>query len=821
MELVEWKCLFLDYDRYNPMVKKTPGKDSSKKRASNKRASGKRKRKTNSRRKGIVLFVFKAGVVVTCLLVLFVFIVYLGLFGPIPSKDNLSRVKNKSATVVYAYDGKIVGKYFLQNRMTIGQENISQYAKEALVATEDSRFFKHKGLDFISLGRVFVKSIVLGNRNQGGGSTISQQLARNLYPRLGFGKLTMPINKVREIFISARLEKIYTKDEILALYLNTVPFGDNVYGIEVAAQRFFGKPSSTLNPAEAATLIGMLAANTAYNPRVNPEKSLQRRNIVLGRMAAQGVLTKEDAESYQSQAITLNYRKLDYNNGPAPYFLEHIRPKIQQILKDEYGEDYNIYTDGLKITTSLDSTLQEYANQALAFHLKKLQGEFEVHWSGRSPWSGNPDILNSSIRSSLRYKDITSGGRSHGSAVEEMKKPIVTTVYDWKSGSAISKSISPLDSLKLSLSTLQAGFLALDPSNGHVKAWVGGRDFHVFKYDHVKAVRQVGSTFKPILYATALSGGMDPCEFISNELRTYEEYQDWTPENFDGNHEGYYSVKGGLVNSVNTISAEIIHQTGIQPTIDMAHNMGISSDIPAVPSIALGTADLSLYEMISAYTTFANLGQPVQPVVLLKIEDWEGKLLWEHETAESLDSALSNETAQAMVHLMQSVVERGTGRSLRSLFELKSDLAGKTGTTQDNVDGWFIGYNPSLVAGAWVGADNSGVHFRTTALGGGAHTGLPIFARFMQQVERDPAYSTIANAQFPPLSDDLLDLLNCWDYSLEDPNMSMLEKLFDGFVKSDTIKRRKLQDPTIQQIEKEKKKKFFEKLRGIFKKKRK
>jgi len=779
-----------------------------------------KKNKAKSGKLRFVMFMLKSGVVIASLLFFFVFAVYLGLFKPIPTKSELSRIKNNSATVVYSHDGKIIGKYFFQNRMTIREENISQYVKDALVSTEDSRFFRHKGLDFISLGRVFVKSILLGNKNQGGGSTISQQLARNLYPRLGFGKFTLPINKVREIFISARLEKIYSKDEILALYLNTVPFGDNVYGIEVASNRFFGKPSAHLNPAEAATLVGMLAANTAYNPRVNPERSLQRRNIVLSRMASEGVLSKDEAEKYQSQRIKLNYRKLDYNNGPSPYFLEHIRPELQKILKDQYGDEYNIYTDGLRITTTLDSTLQSYANQSVDFHLNQLQKEFEIHWSGRSPWTKNPNILNSAILSSSRYKKAKEAGMTHQKALEELRKPVETRVFDWKSGSILLKKISPMDSIKQSLKTLQAGFLVMDPKTGQLKAWVGGRNFQAFKYDHVKAARQVGSTFKPFLYATALSGNIDPCEFISNELRTYEDYQDWTPENSDGNHEGYYSVKGGLVNSVNTISAELIHQLGIKPVIDLAHRMGISSDIPEVPSIALGTADLSLFEMVRAYATFANLGQPVQTVVLLKIEDWQGNLLWEKELDESPDSVLTQETARAMVHLMNGVVERGTGKSLRWLFGLKSDLAGKTGTTQDNADGWFIGYNPAIVAGAWVGADNPGIHFRTTALGQGAHTGLPVFARFMQRVERDPAFSYISMAEFPPLSDDLQARLDCPDYSLEDPDMTLLEKLFDGFVKSDTSKARRLSDPAVRKKEEERKKKFFDRLRSVFKRKR-
>lgn len=773
-----------------------------------------------SLRSALLMLLLKVAVVFTSLFFVFVFAVYLGLFGPIPSKSSLGRIKNNSATLVLDHQGRLVGKYFLQNRMTIGEEHISQHVKNALVATEDSRFFKHKGLDFVSLGRVVVKSILLGNRNQGGGSTISQQLARNLYPRLDFGKLTMPINKVREIFISARLEKVYNKEDILALYLNTVPFGDNVYGIEVASQHFFGQPSSTLNPAEAATLIGVLAANTAYNPRLNPEKSKERRNVVLGRMEDQGFLSKSELEDYLNLPIELNYRKMDYNSGPAPYFVEHLRPQIQKILTDQYGDEFNLFTDGLRITTTLDSSLQEYANQAVNSQMTLLQKEFDAHWSGREPWSGNSDILWTAIKNSDRYQGLIAAGKTSEEAVQEMRKPVKTNVFNGSMGKGEQVNLSPLDSIKQSLKTLQTAFFAMNPQNGQVLAWVGGTNFEYFKYDHIKANRQVGSTFKPILYTVAIQSGIEPCEYISNELRTYADYQDWTPENSDGNHDGWYSVKGGLVNSVNTISAAIINQTGIRPVIEQARKMGIRSPIPEVPSISLGAADLSLGEMVTAYSAFANQGLAVEPVSLLKIEDWQGTVLWEAEPAEPMESAMNSETARLMVEMMKGVVERGTGSGLRSVYGLRSDLAGKTGTTQDNADGWFIGYNPVLVAGAWVGADNPGIHFRTTTLGQGAHTGLPIFGKFLQQIERDPEFRTISQAKFPPLSEELASKLSCLDYTLEDPNMNFIEKLFDRFIQSDTTKSRKLQDPTIIKQEEEKKEGFFKRLRETFRKKK-
>ena len=778
------------------------------------------KKKKPSKKRRILVFFLKLGLVLGVLLSAFIFAVYLGIFGRIPEKDALSRIRNNSATLVYSHDDKLIGKYFLQNRMTIDQENVSQHVKNALVATEDSRFFKHKGLDFVSLGRVFVRTILMGNRSQGGGSTISQQLARNLYPRLDFGKFTMPINKVREIFISSRLEKVYSKEEILALYLNTVPFSENLYGIEVASQQFFGKPSLSLNPSEAACLVGMLAANTAYNPRVNPERSTKRRNIVLSRMEDQKFLSKDEAEFLKAQPIRLKYSKLDYNNGPAPYFMEYIRPKVQAILEENYPKEYNIYTDGLRVITCLDSTLQEYANQAVDVHMKQLQKEFEAHWSSRNPWDGGGDILWTAISSSPRYKGLVASGKNSKEAVELMRKSVETNVFDWESGKGKLKAISPLDSIKQNLKMLQTGFLALNPLDGHILAWVGGRNFEYFKYDHVTSRRQVGSTFKPILYSAVLTSGIDPCEYISNEVRVYPDFQDWAPENSDGEHEGYYSVKGALANSVNTVSAALIDEIGISTVIDQARLMGISSDIPEVPSIALGSVDLSVYEMISAYSTFARLGQPVDPVSVLRIEDWKGEVLWTAPEAEPMDSALDYGTSRVMAEMMKGVVERGTGRSLRWKYGLTSEIAGKTGTTQDNADGWFIGYNPGIVAGAWVGADNPGVHFRTTALGGGSHTGLPIFARFMQEIEKDGDFQSISSAQFPELSDSLADRLACQDFVLDDPNITIIEKIRDVFARPDSVKEKRIKKSDVRKQEEDKKEGFFKRLGKKLKRKK-
>lgn len=728
---------------------------------------GRKQAPDNNLKKNILNWSIKISLAAISLLLIFVVLVYLGLFGRIPAQSELRNIRNHTASLVYSADGIMIGKYFIQNRQTINNENISTHVKNALIATEDNRFFEHKGLDFVSMGRVFVKTLILRDRSQGGGSTISQQLAKNLYPRKDKGLFSIPINKTREIFIAARLEKVFTKEEILGLYLNTVPFGEDVYGIEAAAHRFFGKSSSQLSIPEAATLVGMLAANTAYNPRINPERSMQRRNVVIDRMAAQNLITTAEADVLKRTPIQTAYTRLDHNHGPAPYFMEQVRIQVEAILKENFGDTYNIYTDGLRIHTTLDATLQGFAVTALKNHMAYLQKTFDEHWAQREPWHANPDIFNNALQRTSRYRALKAQGLSENQITEELKKLVSTTVFSHDGEKRV--NISPIDSLKNSLRTLHAGFVAINPANGHVVAWEGGVNFRFFKYDHVTARRQAGSTFKPIVYATAINKGFDPCEFISNERRIYSRHNDWSPTNSDGNHHGYYSLKGGLINSANTIAAEVIHKTGTSDVIQMARKMGIQSPIPNVPSIALGTADLSLLELTTSYTTFANYGRAIQPVILLRIEDNNGNLLYEAPENLAGQEAFNEETARLMVQIMRETIERGTGRSLYSRYNLQGDYAGKTGTSQNNADGWFIGYSPTLVAGAWVGAENPGIHFRSTALGQGAHTALPIFARFMQQAERSPNHRALRSQRFYPLPEELYAMLDCEDFTETTP----------------------------------------------------
>ncbi len=777
-----------------------------------------KKRKTPAKkhkfRKWLLTAFLKLSLGALMFMVIFLSLVYIGMFGRIPTTQDLQKVKNQTATEVYSIDKHLIGKFYIENRRSIDNKSISPHVKNALVATEDSRFFEHNGLDYISLGRVMVKTILLGDHSQGGGSTISQQLAKNLFPRKKEGLLWLPISKAKEMFTAARLEQAFSKEEILSLYLNTVPFGENTFGIEVAANRFFSKSSSALEPHEAATLVGMLAANTRYSPRIHPEQSLERRNVVLDRMAEQSFLKKPECEKYKAKPMGLKYHVLDHQNGPAPYFLEQVRIQAAALLKEEYGDSISLFTSGLRIYTTLNSQLQTFANQAVTIQMQRLQKEFENHWKQKDPWSGHPEVYVSALKRSQRYQLLKKEGLSEEKILTEMERPIPITLLE--NGKEKTVRMSPADSVKHALRQLHAGFLAVNPSNGHILAWVGGTNFKFYQYDHVTSQRQVGSTFKPFVYATALEEGYEPCDYLSNERRIYRLYKNWSPANADGQHEGYYSLQGALIHSVNTIAAELTVKTGPHDVIDLVRAAGIKSDIPDEPSIGLGTANLSLLEMITAYTAFANYGTAIEPVAVLRIEDTRGQILYQAEPAQPLEAAFGEETARLMNHMLQGVIERGTGKSLRGIYRLRSNLAGKTGTTQDNADGWFIGFNPGIVAGAWVGADSPAVHFRSTALGQGAHTALPIFARFMQQAERTGILDGMGRQTFFRLPDYLADKVDCEDFSIEDPDIGFFQKLFG----------RKTQRPdsTNIKIEKERKKEeqkksLLEKMKDLFKKK--
>ncbi len=752
---METKNLSQDYEefanRYLDKVKPKPPKNN------------KRFNFNNINFKKILKYV-GAFILLGCFAVLMLyFMVLSGSFGEIPNKTELKAIKNANASEVYSADKKLLGKYYIQNRTELQYDDISPFAINALVATEDARFYEHSGIDYRSLGRVVFKTILLQKENSGGGSTISQQLAKNLYPRQHYPIIGIVVNKFREMIIAQRLEEIYNKEEMLTLYLNTVPFGGNVFGIEAGAQRFFNTSAKKLKPEQAAVLIGMLKATTSYNPRLYPEKSLGRRNVVLDQMVKYGYLGEEAASSLKEKELELNYNASTHNEGLATYFREYLRQELNKWCKENQkpdGTNYNVYTDGLKIYTTIDSRMQKYAELAMNEHLKDLQKVFDEHWKNQKPWGKNASLIEYAVKQSPRYKQLKNNGLDWKEINKIFATPVEMEVFTWDGEKQ--RKMSPLDSVAHYLQFLHAGLLSMEAKTGYVRAWVGGINHKYFQYDHVTSTRQVGSTFKPIVYAAALESGRNPCEFIENVQRVYPTKDNWSPRNSDGKYGGQYSMQGGLVKSVNTISAELVWETGVPKTIALAKNMGVKSELPDGPAIALGAADISLLEMVSVYSTFANRGLSVEPTYLLKIEDANGNVVADFRKPESRNWVLKKETADMMVEMMRNVVNSGTAQRLRgSRYGIKTDVAGKTGTTQDNTDGWFIGFTPELVTGVWVGGEARQIRFRSLQLGQGANTALPIWAKYMKKVYTDGGFEKLERATFESLNDSLAFVMAC------------------------------------------------------------
>ena len=790
------------------MAKKKTNTGSAKRKPGNRAKKGAKKNSTKLRIWG---WIWKSAVVLFLLGCLFFILVFLGVLGPVPSKTQLKQINNPLASEVYSADGKILGRYYVENRSYATFDEISPNVINALIATEDARFYEHRGIDEIALARVLVKSILLRKDNAGGGSTISQQIAKNLFPRGNYGPLSMPVNKLREAIIAYRLERIYSKEEILALYLNTVPFAENTFGIEVAAERFFSKSPARLDVDEAAVLVGMLKANNYYNPRTHPEKSLGRRNVVIDQMAKYNYLTPEKAVEYKEKPLKIHYRMISYNQGPAPYFLEMIKPELLdwcQENRNAKDEPYNLYTDGLKITTTLDYNLQIYAQQSVKEYMKDLQKVFDNHWKNRDIFKSNPDILKSAIQ------NHNHSGDSYSEELKKYEKKINTTLFTWDG--LENMEVSRLDSLKHYLKMLNAGFIALDPHSAALKAWVGGIDYRFFKYDHVKAPRQTGSTFKPFVYLTALEENIPPNTYYPNQYKVYEEYDNWAPRNSHDEYVGYYNMKGALAQSINTVSVDVLLEAGIDETIDIAHDLGISGDLPEYPSLALGVASISLKEIVEAYAGIVNDGVPVESNYLVEIADKNGKILHTFEQQIEYDPVVSAENCRAVINMMEEVVNSGTGRGIRTVYNIPGDFAGKTGTTQNNSDGWFIGLTPNLVTGCWVGADDPRVHFRTTTLGQGAYMALPIVGKFFYKTYRDKKYSSYVNARFPQPNEEMLAMLD------EPGYREILEIEKHGFNLADIFGRNKkdeLEERQRQTETNDGKEQLWTKIKNIFRKK--
>jgi len=709
-------------------------------------------------------------------------LVYTGLTGPLPTYGELANIRNYTASEVYDANGILLGKYYVENRINADFEEITPEIVHALVATEDARFYEHQGVDFRAMGRVLFKTVLLMDRSGGGGSTISQQLAKNLFARRSYWLFSTPINKLREMLTARRLEKTYSKEEILRLYLNTVPFGGNMYGIKVAANRFFNKPPQELRLEEVAVLVGMLKANTYYNPQHFPDRARQRRNIVLGQMVKYDYLEAGLLDSLQQLPLELDYQPEGHDEGLATYFREHLRLKLEQILK-EYrkpdGTPYNLYTDGLKIYTTLDAGLQRYAEQALDEQMAKVQQSFEKDWDQRTkPWE-RAEALKKYAQNLPAFQELLEAGQSAEDAWQKLQEPREMFVFDWRAEKRELKvRFSSLDSLRHYLSLLRAGLLSIEPQTGLVRAWVGGVDHKYVQYDHVLARRQVGSTFKPVVFAQALRGGAFPCEYIENKPVSLANYQDWSPRNSDGEYGGVYSMEGALSQSVNTIAVELLMKGGIEETAELAQQLGIGGRIRRVPAIALGAVEASLWEMVTVYSAFANGGKRPELHYLDRIATADGSPLvaFERPKPSRFPQVMDPAEAAMVSRMLKTVVDSGTARRLRYGFGLYGPIAGKTGTTQHQSDGWFLGYTPRLVTGVWVGAETPTIHFRTLYRGQGSSTALPIWGSYMKKVRGDKSYRNLFYGSLNLPNDSLQQLMACPPYL---PEMPLLAGIWD------------------------------------------
>ena len=731
-----------------------------------------------------------------------------GVFGSMPDHTILENPRTNLASEIISSDGKTLGKFFFNdNRTPVDFKELPDHLVKALIATEDARYHDHAGIDARGTIRAFV---FLGKK--GGASTISQQLARQLFVGIrSRNKFQAGLQKIKEWVIAIRLERQYTKEEIIAMYFNIYDFNNNADGIRSASRIYFGKEPKDLALHESAMLVGMFKNSSLYNPRQhrNPEGTLNRRNVVLGQMEKYGFISTAEKDSVQSMPLRLNYSPESHREGIATYFREYLRGFMKDWSGDKAnrkpdGTKYNINSDGLKIYTTIDSRMQQYAEQAVRQHMPYLQAEFDnQNTAKRNPTAPFlelereeiEDLMQKGMRRSERWRKLKYDlKKSDAEIIASFSKPAEMTIFSWKG--EIDTTLTPMDSMRYYKSFLHPAMMSMDPQTGHVKAWVGGMNYKHFQYDMVKqGKRQIGSTFKPFVYATAIDQlHLSPCDTLPDtpfciEKDKYGNPEEWCPKNSGGKYGGTRTLKNALANSVNTITARLMDKVGPQPVIDMAHKLGIEQDILPVPSIALGTPDLSVYEMVAAYSTFANKGVYNKPVMVTHIEDKNGTLLYQFNP-ETKD-VLSAETAYVTVKLLEGVTESGSGRRLRHTgfdkwnamykeiitgypYEFTNPIAGKTGTTQNQSDGWFMGMVPNLVTGVWVGAEDRATHFNSITYGQGASMALPIWGIYMRSCYEDGTLNISTSGFEKP--NRLSIEVDCLKY-LEDEKNSLLDDL--------------------------------------------
>ena len=684
-----------------------------------------------------------------------------GLFGSMPSFEDLENPDSNLATEIISADGVVLGKYFQKNRSQLKYADLPKNLVQALVATEDARFYEHSGID----GRGTLRAISsLGT--SGGASTLTQQLAKQLFH--GEGSKFLPfriVQKVKEWIIAIRLERQYTKNEIIAMYCNVYDFGNNSVGVSSAAKTYFSKEPKDLTINESAILVGMFKNSGLYNPIRNPQGVINRRNVVFSQMEKGKIISEKEKERLQSLPLKLNFKLETHKEGTATYFREYLRDYMKKWVEENKkpdGSDYDIYRDGLKIYTTIDSRMQAHAETAVTAHMANLQEEFfrQSKDNKNAPFVNissveTQRILNQAMKSSNRWAVMKAMDKSEEEIIKSFSEKTKMTVFSWKGEK--DTLMTPLDSIRYYKHFLQSGLMAMEPQTGNVKAWVGGINYKYFQYDHVgQGARQVGSTFKPFVYATAIEQlNMSPCDSIIDgpfmiRKGRHHVTADWEPKNSDNKYRGMVTLKKGLANSINTISAKLIDKVGPEAVIDLTHKLGVKSEIVNQPSIALGAVEITVEDMVAAYSTFANQGVYMKPQFISKIEDKSGVVIYE-PIPESHD-VLNKDIAYAVVKLLEGVTEGGSGDRLRTTgggngsnrwtgypYSFKNPIAGKTGTTQNQSDGWFMGMVPNLVTGVWVGCEDRSARFKSITYGQGATAALPVWGYFMKLCYADPA----------------------------------------------------------------------------------
>lgn len=700
--------------------------------------------------------------------ILFVILFFIGvnegLLGEMPDLEAIQNPHTAVSSAVWSRDGEVLGTFFNENRIEVSYNDLSPYLVQGLIATEDKRFYEHSGIDLQSLFRVVIRTGLLG-QDAGGGSTITQQLAKNLFHQNAYksGKFSRFWQKFKEWILAAKIEHNFTKDEIINLYFNTIGFGYNSYGIKTAAFTYFYKEPKDLTLPEAATLVAMLNGPSLFNPKVREEKTRERRNLVMQRMAEEKFITQKQYDEESPKPIKLNFHNPDFREGIATYFRMIVREELKNWCDKHPKKDgtkWDIYKDGLNVFTTIDYQMQRHAEEAMHEHLPYLQKTFFAEWKGKEPWKfgsrANANFIETSMKQTALYQQLLADGKTPAQIQKIFSQKHEMEIYDYagENGHFTKDTVmSSLDSLKYYLQMIQCGFLAADAKTGEIRAWIGGANMRYFQLDHVKksTKRQVGSIMKPLQYAVAIERGYEPCHLIPYNAPSCGE-DGWNPVGTDKWEDGsLVPMQEGLWFSDNRVTANLMCDFGAEALVEMARKLHIESYLSPVPALCLGVSDISLIEMVGAYTAFANAGMWSQPVFIKKITDKKGNVLATFGTNQ--DEALTANTAYTTTEMMKGVVNKGTGARIRSQYGLRMPLAGKTGTTQGNADAWFMGITPELVVGCWVGFDQPSVHFASNATGQGSTAALPIVGLFLHKSYNDKKTNLNPNATFPALSD--------------------------------------------------------------------